>query len=174
MKINDYLNTNIKKMSGNVLGIGIDQPKLLDSLKLNKNITECNLLDSYSKTSGTGGRGKKVRLSKLRKKFKKKNVDYFICRYESVPDIIDILIRDSIYISKNYIYIYGFDKEKLEKIKKKYNRYKVDIEKVKCSDGIVLKIECSKAKNHFLKEKKYKMIDFFGDIIEIVTELLIN
>lgn len=174
MKISNYLYTSIKKMEGNVLGIGLNHPKLLEALDENDNITECNLLSSYTEPSNKRGKTKKVRISKIRKKFKKKNVDYFICRYESIPNIMNTLIQDSIYISRNYLYIYASDKEKIEKIKKKYERYQVEIESIKCQDGIILKIECSKAKNNFLKDKIYKIIDYISNIIDLITELLIN
>lgn len=174
MKINNYLYTNIKKMEGNVLGIGLNHPKLLEALDKNESIIECNLLNSYIEPSNKKGKSKKVQVSKIRKKFKKKNVDYFICRYESVPNIMNILIQDSIYISKKYMYIYASDKEKIEKIKKKYERYQVEIETIKCQDGTILKIECNKAKNYFWKDKIYKVIDYLSNLIDIITELLIN
>ena len=77
-----------KCLSGNVLGIGVDE-KITNILNNNERIIECNLLDSTNTNQKKGTNGKKtkkINIKKIRKIFKKKRVDYIICEINSIKN----------------------------------------------------------------------------------------
>jgi len=137
MKIINKLNEIVKELDGNIIGIGIQDEKILNSISKNNNILECNLLDSFSKEEGSKGKDKKVKISKLRKKFKKKKTDYIICNIDVVNKFVKKFIPDSIYLNKKYLYLYEMNGFNIEKIKKYYSRYSKNIEQIDCADGII-------------------------------------
>jgi hypothetical protein len=171
MKKNKLLESNIKKMQGNVLAIGINDDNLLKAINKNNKILECNILSNNLNSNKKGKKNKKFYLSKLRKKFKKKKIDYLICDYKTLEDFLKTFIKDSIYITKGYIY---FCTNNPELIKKKYLRYNIKLEEIKCSDNTVLIIDVSKAKNNKIKELYYQIIDGITYLIDIITELLLS
>lgn len=173
MRTIDYLLKVISKIEGNLLGIGISDSKILKKIDENPNITTCNLLDdtNQSNSETTRGKQKKISFNKLRKIFKKKKIDYLIVDEKIINDKDKNFISDSIYITKNTIIYLTSEKEK---IVKKYSRYSVEIEEIKCLDRYVLKIKVGNAKNNRLKEKIYQVLDFFVYIIDTITDLLLN
>lgn len=171
MKKNKILETRIKKMSGNVLGIGINNKDVLKQINLNSKILECNILSNEFDGDSGKGKGKKISITKIRKKFKKKRIDYLICDYEMLNDYLKSFIKDSIYITKGYIY---FCTKNPEVIKRKYNRYHIKLEEIKCSDATILVIDVSKAKNNKIKELFYQIYDDISYLIDIVTNLLLS
>ena len=68
------------------------------------------------------GRNKKINIKKIKKQFKKKSLDTIICNYETIKPFYRSFIPNSIYLNKGTLYIYG-NKEDLQKIKPKYQRY---------------------------------------------------
>ena len=171
MKKNSVLKSEIKNMYGNVLGIGNLDESIVNKLDSNKKIMICNILsnNSYENDEEGNEKLKKISISNLRK-FKKKRVNYLICDYSNIDKYLNTFIKDSIYITNNYIYFCTNNK----KIKKLYERYDITLKEVKCSDTNILIIDTSKAKNNYIKELIYKIIDFIEKIIDIITELLIN
>lgn len=173
MRTIDYLLKIVPKIQGNLLGIGISDPKILKKIDQNTKITTCNLLDDINQndSSKKQGKQKKINFNKLRKIFKKKKIDYLIVDENIIKDKDKNFISDSIYITKNTIIYLTSDKEK---IAKKYSRYNTKIEEIKCLDKYVLKINVENAKNNKIKEKIYQIVDFLNYIIDIITELLLN
>lgn len=169
MKKNSVLISEIKNMSGNVLGIGDFDNKIVEKLDKNNNITTCNILGNSDYTGEQTGRSKKMRLSKIRK-FKHKRIDYLIVNYKDIDKFLKTFIKDSIYITKQNIYFCSNN----PKILKLYNRYNVSIKTIKCSDENIYVIDTSKAKNNKVKEFIYRILDFFEFIIDVITELLLN
>lgn len=173
MTVNNFLNKTVKEIEGNLLGIGIDNQQILNSISKNKNIRVCNLLDSVSKEIGKGKTHNKVKISKLRKKFKKKKNDYMIINLDTVRPFIKKIVPDSIYLNKKYLYIYDKNLTNLDNIKKYYSRYDKALEEIKCKDGIILKI-CTNCNTNFLKEFIFKISNFIYDIFNLITELLLD
>ena len=159
----------IKNLSGNVLGIGLEE-NLASLIEKNDKIIECNLLNSYNK-----GKFKKnffnktIRIKRIRKIFKKKRVDYVICNYNEIKDYLNTFVKDSIYINKNKIYFYGDIDHELLKLK--YSRYDTKINVISKN---ILEIDVSLAKNNFFKDNYYRFIDFKNRLVEIIGDILMN
>ena len=171
MKKNSALNKEIKNMYGNTLIIGDIEEKLVKTLENNKKIKICNILGNKEYDSdGESSKTKKFRLTKLRK-FKKKKVNFLICDYNKIDNYLKTFIKDSIYITNDYIY---FCTNKPSKIRKKYQRYNVEIKEINCVESTILIINTSRAKNNKIKEFIYNIIDFFENIIDIITEMLVS
>ena len=166
-----------KCLSGNVLGIGVDE-KITNILDTNERIIECNLLDSIntsSKKNKNGQKIKKISIKKIRKIFKKKRVDYVICNIESVKKYLKTFIKDSIYINKDMLYIYGIkDKDLKDELIHKYKRYNVEIEEIKDNDTYILKIDNKKSKTNILKDIIYLIIDTIVNLLNAISDLLLN
>ena len=159
----------IKNLSGNVLGIGLDED-FTNLIEKNDKIIECNLLNSYTKGKFKKSFFKKtIRIKKIRKVFKKKRVDYIICNYDEIKDYLNTFVKDSIYINKGKLYFYG-DID-FELLKLKYSRYNT---KINLIDKKTIEIDNSLAKNSFLKDNYYRFIDFKNHLIEIIGDILMN
>lgn len=163
------LKTVIKKLNGNVLGIGLSED-LTALIEKNSNITECNLLNSYTK-----GKFKKslfnktIKIKKIRKVFKKKKIDYIICNYDEISNYLNTFVKDSIYINKGKLYFYG--NIDVDLLKLKYGRYNVEINLI---DKKIIEIDTSSAKNNFFKDNYYRFIDFKNRLVEIIGDILMN
>lgn len=171
--MNKELKKIIENLSGNVLGIGLDE-KLTNYISSNENILECNLLES--KVKGKKGsffsRTKTIKIKKIRKVFKKKKVDYIICNYQDISKYLNTFVKDSVYINKNKLYFYG-DVD-IEIIKKKYSRYNTIIEIKNYKDSHIITIDNTKAKNNYFKDLYYRIADFFSNLIIVIGDILMN
>ncbi|MBP3765562.1 MAG: hypothetical protein J6G98_00080 [Bacilli bacterium] len=166
----DTLKKEIKVFSGNVLGIGDINDELVKKLNDNEAIYELNILSNKSYTIGNAsGKGKKISIRNL-KKMKKKQVNYLLVDYDKIDEYINTFIKDSIYITHDYIYFVTNNK----RIKKLYNRYNVDISEIKCSDKTIYIINTKRAKNNAFKEFFYSIYDYITRIIDIITNLLLS
>lgn len=163
------LKTIVKKLSGNVLGIGLSED-LTTLIENNNNIIECNLLNSYVKGKFKKSFFKKtIRIKKIRKVFKKKKIDYIVCNYDEISNYLNTFVKDSIYINKGKIYFYG--NIDIDLLKLKYGRYDVKINLV---DKKIIEIDTSLAKNNFFKDNYYRLVDFKNHLIEIIGDVLMN
>lgn len=174
MKIYDVT----KCVSGNVLGIGVDE-KIAQILEQNTLVLNCNLLNSYTnkanKKQTKKQRLKKIRIKKLRKIFKKKKVDFIICNIEEIKRYLKTFIKDSVYINKDMLYIYNIKDEELKNnLIKKYKRYNTIIEEIKDNDAIILKIDNKNAQTNIIKDFTYLIIDTVLKLFEIISDLLLN
>lgn len=168
----------INCVSGNVLAIGVDN-KIIKKLEQNDRIENCNLLDCempITKEKNTKKqKGKKIRIKKIRKIFKKKKVDFIICNINHVKKYLKTFIKDSVYINKDMLYIYDIKDENLqEELTKKYKRYNVKIEIIKDENDIILKIDNKKSKTNVFKDFIYLIIDNFFCVIDIISDILLN
>ncbi len=172
MKIYDIT----KCLSGNVLGIGVDE-KIAQILEQNERVLNCNLLNSKvsSISIGKEGKEKKISVKKLRKIFKKKNVDYIVCNIGEMKKHLKTFIRDSVYINKDILYIYNIKDEELkEELIKKYKRYNTKIEEIKDKEDTILKIDNKESKTNKLKDIKYSIVDTLVSLFNIISDLLLN
>ncbi len=170
--MNNELKKIIKKIDGNVLGIGLDE-KLSEIIDQNDRITECNLLNSYVKGKFKGSLFQKtIKIKKIRKIFKKKKVDYIICDYDQIKKYLNTFVKDSVYINKNKLYFFG--NVDFDLINYKYQRYDTKIDVKKYKDKYIVEIDNSKAKNNFLKDNYYRVKDFKDKIIEVIGDVLMN
>jgi len=165
-----------KYLTGNVLGIGVDE-KISEILEKNDKVTNCNLLNSKVKLKevGKSKKGKKISIKKIRKIFKKKNVDFIICNINEIKKHLKTFIRDSVYINKNLLYIYDIDNEELKNdLIKKYKRYNTKIEEIKDKNKSILKIDNTNSKTNKLKDIKYQIVDTLVSLYNIISDLLLN
>ena len=174
MKIYDIT----KCLSGNVLGIGVDE-KITELLEQNSLVTNCNLLNSYTKTSNKiktkKQKTKRIRIKKLRKVFKKKKVDFIICNIEEIKKYTKTFIKDSIYINKDMLYIYNIKDEELkQELIKKYKRYNTIVEEIKDNKTTILKIDNKASKTNIIKDISYLLIDTLIQLFNIISDLLLN
>jgi len=174
MKIYDIT----KCTSGNVLGIGVDE-KISEILEQNDLVTNCNLLNSYSKETNKKQtkkkKLKKIRIKKLRKVFKHKKVDFIICNTEEIKKYLKTFIKDSVYINKDMLYLYNIKDEELkQELIKKYKRYNTIVEEIKDDNEIILKIDNKNSKTNIFKDTLYLIIDTLTQLLNIISDLLLN
>lgn len=168
----------INELKGTLLGIGLSDTKFLDAIEENDDIVNCYILSNRSLTGKKfsltkKGRSKKVNIKKLKKKFKKKSIDTVICNFETIKLFQRFFVPNSIYINKGTLYIYG-QKENLENIKLKYQRYTNKIELKSYNGGSILIIDNQTTKNNFFKDLLFRYKDFWVEVLDLITELLVN
>ena len=176
--IDRYLIKEIRKMHGKIISIGLNDT-LLSVIEKNPNILECMAMNStiYDNGDGKGflSFNKILSANKLRKKFKKKRHTNLIMNIKHVKKNIKTVLRDSIYITKENVYIYGAKKDfDVDLLKKRYKRYKVNIEYNEYKNSYVIKIDVRKAKNNKIKDIFYYLSDTIYNGIEIFSEFLVN
>ena len=163
-----------KLISGNVIAIGADE-KLIDILNNNERIINCDLLNGKINVGTKTKRRKKqkiIKIKKLRKIYKKKNIDFILCDLKEIKKYLKTFIRDSVYINKDVLYIYNVDDETKEELIKKYKRYNTKIDEIK-EEKTILKIDNKDSKTNFFKDLKYFFIDNILTIIDILSDILI-
>lgn len=177
--INDLKNL-CKEISGNVVTIGVDYKTVLDELDKNEKIVNLYSMQfNGKKRSKKKEKGKKrdklVSIKKIRKIFKKKKIDYIICNIEDINRFLRTFIRDSVYINKEKLYIYGSKNNiDLELIEKRYNRYNVTINITEYDKDVLVEIDNTKAFNNALKDIFYNIADILYSIYNAIGDLLIN
>jgi len=176
MKVNSNIKKYIKNMTGTVIGVGIDNKEITETIDKNNKIVMCDLLNSIDIDGKSQGKNKKKKkyVKKLRKKYKKKKVNYIIVNSNEINRYLKTFVRDSIYINNTEIYYYMDKFYDIENIIKRYKRYNTKIDVIKCDDGNIIKINTSKAKNNFLKDKLYFIIDTLGNGADIIGDILVS
>jgi len=168
-----------KDFSGSVLTIGMDFPTVQSVLDKNENIKK-NFSMTFNGKKRTkkyenGHRGKIVSIKRIRKIFKKKRIDYVLCNIEDIGKFLRTFIRDSVYINKNKLYIYGAKKDiDLELIEKRYGRYNTKIEVLELDNQLLIIIDNSKAKNNKFKDFFYNISDICYYLVNLIGDILIN
>jgi len=167
----DDLAKQIKNLEGNVLGIGTFDKKIMEAFKENNKLTSCNILsnDEMRKTEGNY----KIDIKKLRKVFKKKKIDYIVCNIKDVKNYMRYFVKDSIYINKSKLFLYGLKEDyEFDEIEKRYNRYNTNIKTKEYKDGFLINVDTSKAKNNWIKDRLYLIKDFFVETILFIGDIV--
>lgn len=195
----------IKKMDGTFLGIGIENTKMIETIKkmpfseimflegqnnfssmINPKKKKKNLLKSNHHIDGKkmkeksylarlfefGGK-ETANVKKLRKSFKKKSIDNIVCNYEYIKRFTKQFVRDSVYLNRGKIYIYG-DKEDISDLVNKYKRYTDKIEEFEDGDKFLLIADNSNAKNNKIKDMGYYIVDTMSNLANIIADILIG
>ena len=170
----------IKKIEGNVLVLCLDD-KLLDKFDKNNKV---NLYAIYSnKNSGKvfsknkkkqTNKGKSINIKKLRKYINKNSVDYLICNMDEIKEYYKYIIKDTIYLNNNTIYIYASNDIDKDFIISKYKRYNVEISCNDYKNGYILTIDNKKGKNNYFKDKLYFIKDTFYNIAEVIGNIMVS
>ena len=167
-----------KVVSGNVLGIGVDET-ISGILEQNDRVLNCNLLNSFSNTKNIKQEKKqklkKIRIKKLRKVFKKKKIDFIICNINEIKKYLKTFIKDSVYINKDILYIYNIEDEELkQELIKKYKRYNVIVEEIKDKKTTILKIDNKNSKTNIFKDTFYLIVDTLAQLLSMISDILLN
>lgn len=173
-----YLIEIIKKIEGNVIGIGLDD-KLLAGFKSNNKVNVYTIDKAITKIGFTKNKkrktssGKTINIKKLYKYFRKNSIDCIFCNAEEINDYLKYFIRDSIYLDKKVIYLYG-EKEiiDVDLYKKRYKRYNSKIEIKEYKNNLLLIIDNSNSKTNWFKNKIYYIADTFYNFIEFISNVL--
>ncbi len=174
----DYLQKQINNMEGSLLGIGITSDKLKKAIEKNDKITLCNLLEENTKKTkkkkfSVLNKPRTVNIKKIKKVFRKKRVDNIICNSKTIIPFQKTFVRDSVYINKNKLYIYG-KKEELETLKTKYNRYTKEVELKKEGNEYILIVNNKNTKNNKIKDIGYWWKDTGNSFLDFLTLILTN
>ncbi len=169
----------VKKLDGSLLGIGIENEKVLEGINENDKILTCFLLEKNKRRSVSklsfSGRRKKANIKKLKKTFGKKRLNNVICNYEYSKKFMRHFVPGSVAINNGKLYLYGkMNSEELESTLNKYRRYTSDIEVKNIQDEYLIVVNNEKTKNNFFKDKIYASINLGEAFIELLTNLLIN
>lgn len=169
----------INGFKGNTLLLGVDDNKIFDSLKKNKNISlfEIEIFTKrkiFKKDKAKEiGTGKKVNIKKFRKIFKRKSIENIIINLDNMYDYYKYMASNSIYTCNNKIYIYG-NKELVttSSIVKKFKRYNTEIEVITKDNDYLVIIDSSRAKYNLFKEKFFIVVDTFINLGDIISYFL--
>ena len=174
-----YLIDIIKKIEGNVIGVGLDSI-LLNGFDKNNHVNVYTIdraktgITSTKSKKRTTSSGRTINIKKLYKYFKKDSIDYIIGDIEEVNDYLKYFIRDSIYLNRSKLYLYGNKNIDIELLEKRYKRYKVNIEIKKFKDSYLLIIDTSNKKTNFIKNKLYFISDTLYNIVEFISNVLVS
>ena len=169
----------IKNIEGNVLVIGLND-NLLNKFDKNNKV---NLYSIYSNKSSEAfskskkkqtNQGKTINIKKLKKYINKKSVNYIICNFEEIKEYYKYIIKDTIYLNNNTIYVYSSNETDKDFLINKYKRYNVEIKVIQYKNGYILTIDNKNGKNNYLKDKLYFIKDTFYNMAEIIGNVLIS
>lgn len=170
------LTLQAKKLVGCLLGIGINNDQLMQAIQNNDQIKNCDFLNSLAVGPVINGpKLKIININKLRKRYKKKRINYLICNYSEIKSYLKTFIKDSIYITSQTIYLFGTKSEiDFNLVMKRYKRYAVQISKLEYKETFILIIDVSKAKNNKIMDFFYYINDSFYNVIELLSDFLVN
>lgn len=178
MSLEQELVKVVKKLKGNLITIDVTNDKILEAIDKNKKLDEV-----YEFTFG--GRlypkvknkkyHKKYHIKKMKKYFRKKSINYFMCEISNLKKFFHVFIHDSIDLNNNTIYLYGKkDSYSIKELKYRYERYGIDVEVFENDLGFIMTIKTNKTKTSHLKNNKYYIRDSFYNIGEAISQILIN
>ena len=169
----------IKNVEGNVLVIGLDD-KLLTKFEKNNKV---NLYSIYSNKTQSifskskkkkTNKGKTINIKRLRKYINRKSVDFLFCNMDEMFEYYKYIIKDTIYLNNNIIYIYASNNIDKEFLIEKYKRYNIKITSTQYKNGYIITIDNKNGKNNYLKDKLFFIKDTFYNIAETIGNILIS
>ena len=169
----------IKKTRGNVLVIGLDG-ELIDSFKNNNKVNLYSITSPknsgglYNSKKKVDNKGKSINIKRLRKYINKKSVDFLIINMQEIIKYYKYIIKDTIYLDNNLIYIYSTNTIDKDFIIDKYKRYNVKIDIVNYKNGYIITINNKNGKNNYVKDKVYFIKDTLYNIAEFIGNLLVS
>ena len=171
----------IKKIKGNVLVIGFDD-ELLDGFKRNNEVNLYSISSLKYSSNGNGSRkskkvdnkGRVINIKKLRKYINKKSADYLFVNFEEVFKYYKYIIKDTIYLSNNLIYIYSSNNIDKDFIISRYKRYNVKINTTEYKNGYIITIDNKCGLNYFIKDILYFIKDSLYNTAEFIGNLLVS
>lgn len=171
----------IKKIKGNVLAIELDN-KLLEYFDSNNKINLYSIYSNSNKGKGFGknskkrqtNKGKSINIKRLRRYINKKSVDYLFCNFNEMMKYYKYIVKDSVYLTCNLIYVYANNDIDKEFILNKYKRYNVNLDVTNYKIGYIIKIDTSNAKNNKLKDFLYFIGDTFYNLGETIGNILVS
>lgn len=177
--IKNELKNILENSCGNILGIGLNDKELLDIIDNNKKIIKCDILNNNSigigKDNSKGPKSKTINIKNIKRVFKKKKTDLVICDYKHINKYLKTFVKDSVYITKGNIVMYGkFTNLELEKLISLYNRYEIKNIIINEKNNYVIKFEINNVKTNKLKDFGYLIIDCLSELYDIVTDLLVS
>ena len=171
------LNEIIKGIKGNVLLIGVDD-KIVSYFDKNDKVnlysitknTKPSLIRKTSKM--VNNKGKNINIKKLHKYIKRKSIDYLILNMDEVIEYYKYIIRDTINLNNNKLYIYASNNIDKKFIIDRYKRYKVEISIQEYEDYYLINIKNNNTKNNFIKNKFYFIKDTLYNLAELIGNIL--
>ncbi len=176
------LKEEVRKFTGKVLCIGTFEDSILYSLRKNhkvevytieRTVSKGGLFRRQSKTRLQDG--KKVNMKKLRKRFKKKSIDYMLCNINDIYEYFKYFLYDSVYINKKELYVYGESKYiDPNVLAKRFQRYHATVEVSHSGDKFLLIVHNEHSKGNWLKAKFYVIVDTFHNMGDMISAALIS
>ena len=171
----------IKTFEDNVLVIGIDD-ELLYKFEKNNKVNLYSIYSSKKSNSSIFARtskkktnhGKEINIKKLRKYINKKSVNYLLINLEEIIKYYKYVIKDTIFLCNNIIYLYSPNSIDKEFIIKKYERYNVKIEVTDYKNGYIIKINNQTGENNMFKDIVYFLADSLSNVAEFIGNILIS
>lgn len=169
------MNEILEQLSGKVVGIGLKK-ELVEVINQNEQVSNFTLLESnFNKQKGKSGRVKVVHIKKIHKIFKKKRIDYTIVNFKDVERFMKYFIKNSIFITKQKIYLYGnINKDQVEEIIQKYERYQVKINLNRYGKKVIIEIDSTNSYNNYFKDRLYLLIDTLDELLTVLSDVLIK
>lgn len=160
----------IKSLQGNIVAFGFKSDKFKSILNSNSKILCFDILDEVSKNNKKGKcKSKNIYIKDLKKKYKKDKVDFILINVDVMDHYMIYLIKETIYIGKNTLYLFG-NKDKVNYYLNKYRRYKISYDLKEYNNNMIAYIDITKAKNKKIRDRLY----IFSDKIESFVNLLID
>lgn len=177
--VENNLKKIVKDLSGRLSAFGDIYDDVLKVIDKSSKILSCDLISEYTSSlfgkKGDKEYSRKFNIKKLKKVYKGKSIDSFIINLDEFDRYKKTLIRDSIYVCKNSIIIFSLNKDyDIDTIISRYNRYNSKSTYIECDDGFLIYIDSSNSKNRKHMNKLYYIKDLFYDIIEVISNFIIN
>ena len=177
-----------KKLDGSVLIIGYDEESSFSRIfKNNKNITDVYLLNNTSETlfgknskrkkasNNINPKRKRISITKLAKELKKINIDYLVCKFDTIKPFFRSFIKNSILVGKKKVYLF-LDNDDMDpkEIELRYKRFGLNVNVTNHKNEYLYEIEINNYKYPFIKGLLYNIRDLGYDLVEYIANILIG
>lgn len=177
--INDLKNI-CNNISGNVITIGLEYKTVESVILKNKSIVNLYEMNFNGKKKTKSNqkcreKGKVISIKKIKRIFKKKKIDYIVCNIEDISKFLRSFIKNSVYINKTKLYIYGTKGQiDVELLERRYKRYTNEIFITEYKDDVLIEIDNSSSRNNRFKDFWYHISDLVYDVMNFIGDILIG